>query len=216
MFYISAKHVLGAFDVFCNKRVTNEFEPHESVKISYVRDKIPFENLPINASKIRDSSICDSLYKTPDISALRVDHRKLKNSINSIDIFLQDYFPSKYNLGEICIVGFPESAIIHNPGGGAIFPKASSFIIPKGEFSVMYNQIIKYGGKWVQDTINFAIRPFNKSLDSLSGYSGSPVFLKNNYSNEWVFIGIFSAVMDDKYLLVVKPKYVIRELEKAH
>lgn len=63
------------------------------------------------------------------------------------------------------------------------------------------------------DSLNYMIKSRKVPLDSLGGYSGSPVFIKDKKDKKWKLLGLAIAVFDGNKLVVTKQKLILQKIK---
>jgi hypothetical protein len=131
-------------------------------------------------------------------------------TVYSVESFLLP-IPTEYN--EVEMWGYPENK--KDTSASLEYELISKTFLPTGSYSF----------ETLHDTLTHKTDSVNSYLvsktsinnNSRSGYSGSPTFMKDKKTGEWVFIGLNWGHGDfgagDKYLELVRPNIVLSHIE---
>ncbi len=211
LFFITALHVLigcmGSKDT-CGLGIKNPLHP--KLMNIYLTNESYKENkfITIDVSVIKDTAKCPSTPITPDIFSYEVQNSNA-DTIYSIEKFLHKKLPRK--IKEIIIFGFPGSE--KDSTNWFLMKKASHILI--GEY-IFYNyyKFRACGGKMAVDSQDYIIKNNTIDVTKLSGYSGSPVFIKNARKKNWVLIGMFISTIENEKLIFLKPDFIFKAIYK--
>ena len=150
-----------------------------------------------------------------------IDIREMKVNVtgsfyyNDPDIFVVE-FPDADSIRMNTIRGIDLQNLPADTGASSLvygFPKTNPFYLEGRLFSSPRENIAYRDHKRstdVSDKINYLIKCKGAVQ---GGYSGAPVFLKNDGTDNWYFAGIVSqGVPDENYFFVVKPLFLLRKL----
>ena len=199
-FLVSAKHVMTYWST------SDASKPDLYPDTLFIRfpaaDTGRFIDYPVDIRQIKAHVQGSYYYKEPDVFVLEFpDTAKIQ--INTIeDITLHD--PPKDLLASAVVYGFPPQ-ISDGIKKGA-YLEARLYSSPLENITYQDNK----RNVPVSDTINYLIKC---RTDVSGGYSGAPVFLKNDGSDRWYFAGIVSqGVPGDNYFFVVKPVWLQKKI----
>jgi hypothetical protein len=193
-FLVSAKHLLTGWS-------TSDAEK-ESVypDTLFIRFAVPggkrVIDYPLDIKEIKAEAAGSFYYNEPDLFVMEF---QAGDSIrmNTIDAIQLRQPPAATSAASI-VYGFPKIAPFHLEG--------RLFSAP-GQ-NITYRDHKRNVD--ISDTINYLIKC---SGPVARGYSGAPVFLKNDGSDEWYFGGVVSqGVPGENYFFVVKPDYLLRAI----
>lgn len=212
LFFVTAQHVLNGCEFVdtCKPIVKTPYPDTMQIYLT-TEGKFNGRKITIDIRKIKDTSVCASIPYTPDLIAYKIDD-PIPDTVYTINDFLPFTLPKKKS--EIDIYGFPYLANIDKEGYYMESP-ASHLSFNKYEFYNYYPYKINACNvsKTIIDSMNYVVKTTNISYDSLRGYSGSPVFIRNRKNNKWAFIGTFVAKVEyDKYA-ITKPEYTLNILK---
>jgi len=196
LFFLTANHVISG----C-RNIPN-FPGEMKIVIKDIeRDNYTLQ--PIAIKNALKSIPCDSINNIPDYNLFEIDDYN-NNNILSIEKFL---LPPFKEVSQVQFHGFPSVAT--NPGSVFIPVSSLYYNISVGQITTpIYYDI-------VQD-FNYLISVENLA-DSIDGFSGSPVFLKDKKSDKKRVVGLLSAsVMEGgvKYLTVCRIDPIIKHLNE--
>ena len=200
-FLVSAKHVMTSWST------SDASKPDLYPDTLFVRfplsDTGRFIDYPIDIRNIKAHAEGSYYYNEPDIFVMEFPETD-KIQINAIDEIMPDD-SAKGLLASAVVYGFPPQKNKKIKMGAYLEARL---------FSSPYENITYRDNKRnvpVSDTINYLIKC---TTDVQAGYSGAPVFLKNDDSDQWHFAGIVSqGVPGDNYFFVVKPVWLQQKIK---
>ena len=200
-FLVSAKHVITSWST--SDASKPDLYPDTLFVRFPVADTDSFIDYPIDIRIIKAHVQGSYYYNEPDIFVMEFPETD-KIQINTIeDIKLDD--PPKGLLASAVVYGFPPQ--INNKIKIGAYLEARLFSSPYENITYRDNK----RNVPVSDTINYLIKC---TTDVQGGYSGAPVFLKNDGSERWYFAGIVSqGVPVDNYFFVVKPVWLQQKIK---
>jgi len=187
IFFVTSKHTLSG----CNNGNIKDERYPDIMNINLNNDVIP-----INTTPIKDSAKCLPMVLDPDVIAHPLNKKEIKkSSINVINKY-EGKKPEKSQ--EIVLWGFPNSS-----------DRIDSFV--SNDFVILTSLDVTLDGKsFFKDEIHYCITVNDKRIDeSMVGFSGSGVFLRDSNSGKFVFIGVLCGThIPANGLYVVQPKYL--------
>lgn len=198
LYFITAKHVLSGCTMK-GKSIFKDDDYPDVLLVSGKSDSDRYAGLAIPIRKIRDSLPCLPLLEDPDIIAIPVEN-KWHIKVYSIENFISS--PIDIN-GEVKVFGFPSDSNYKNN---------------RRNFSAGAGNLHWFSGDYDLDVrssiFNNLLLNKNKKIpidSSLKGYSGSPVFFKEQNSNQWKIAGVLSGTLTTslKQTFFVVPKISI-------
>jgi hypothetical protein len=199
-YFITAKHVISGCDYNGNQSVR-----YIDTMMIFYNDsnglKI-YKPWHIGIQELIKSHLCAPAYLYADtISVLKSD----TNSVYCINNLANEITPEKTN--GIIVFGFPLSNNI-SEGGYTIKP-ASKIISFNYELNTNVSISDSLGNTYI-DSLNYYIKLKDFVVgNTLEGFSGAPVFVKNTDSNKWYLLGMMIAINTHANLIcVIKSKYL--------
>ena len=188
-YFITARHVLTGLSHKC---VRNENYPdYMTIKLMGEDGEFNKNELRISLIKIKDTSKCPS-FTEPDLIKYKIKNPK-KYPIYCINKFIPIKLPLKKEAREISIFGF----LINKNYAGTSFKLVSATQMSFTPIYEFYNNfatdVLEHFGE-VDYTHYKLIANEMPSVESSPGISGSPVFIKNTFTQEWIFLGLISQV----------------------
>jgi hypothetical protein len=196
VFLVSAKHLMTGWS-------TSDAEKQRLYPDTlFVRFAVPggkgIIDYPIDIRSIKANVTGDFYYKEPDIFVIE--------------------FPAADSIRVRTVPDIETPSLISGIGASSVvygFPAIAPFFLEGMVFSSPGQNITYRDHKRnadVSDSINYLIKCAGVVR---GGYSGAPVFLKNDGTDNWYFAGIVSqGVPGDNYFFVVKPSYLLRALDQ--
>ena len=187
LYFITAKHVLSG--CMMSRKAIWKNGVYPDMLIISGKDVSFF----VDIGKIKDTATCLPQLQSPDIISIPVEN-KFNLEVYSIENFKTD---SISNGGQIKIFGFPSDSNIKNG--------RANYSAPPGELDWDSGSYTAVNHSFINILSSNRQIPPNEKL---KGYSGSPVFFKEDGSNEWKISGIFAAIITDTVgrRFVIMPK----------
>jgi hypothetical protein len=208
LYLITAKHIING----CVNNQKQPFYP-ETIFI-WLHDSSNTEGIavPIDISKIRDTLKCPTLPDDADVIALKMSDIRL-NNVYSVEKYLSPIFSK---VADIEIFGFPEN---NTPTKIAGYTNPSNLHIPSNKYQIVRLTDTNTG---MVDNKNLYIFSTAVRLDNtLGGYSGSPIFIKDGKSKNWRLLGVMfghngTSKPEDKYIAFATQDYLQLAIKEAH
>lgn len=214
LFLITAQHVLNGChsntEDTCKPPMKPRFFPDQMAIFLNIEGKLSYNSFVIDVSKIRNNSTCIWAPLGPDIVAYEIPGH-IPDTIYSIEKFLHSKLPKKKK--DVSMYGFP--AYANKLSNGEDFVNNSTNLFIDNYTFYNWYKFQDCNKKDAIDSIDYLIRPFTKVVsDSLSGYSGSPVFIRKK--KKWFFLGTFASTVGNDKLLFVKSEFTLWAIRNCH
>jgi hypothetical protein len=210
LFFVTAKHVLSG----CLNDSTKDKDFPDTMNIVLHSQKKHIEGIfQISATEISNSIACNTIRNDPDIIVVELNSQRLKN-VYSVESFVHPPFKK---VSDFVVCGFPSKETV-KPGLNLAQVSTIHFGIKDGQ--IVGGAILEYENNRI-DSLDYYIKT-DIFLDSLDGYSGSPVFIKDRHSSQWRIAGVLvgdigRAQEKNQSLVVCKIDYLIKEIDtKLH
>lgn len=209
VFLVTARHVITGCGVANN---TKNYPEIFTVITGFSNSPL----ISINVKGIKNHFPCpDTLLNDPDIIAVEVND-SATSKLNSVEQFIK---PPFRETDYIDMYGFPGVDYLKNADFFAV-PTAAHIRVQK-ENTTIYTSTVKDSTLKIVDSSYYTV--VNKNLyveQAIKGYSGSPVFIKELYSNQIRLLGVFAtfgydtANLNYKYWGLPKFEYVFKQQGK--
>lgn len=212
LFFITAKHVICPCDYkdTCKPSIKRELYPDlMEIYLTNNNGMFNYSSFPVYIKLYRDTCKCIWPPIHPDLIAYEVPSL-LTDSVYTLDKFINISLPEKK--GSISIYGYPANEYIIQ---GSFKEQNSSHLFIDNY--KLYNNY-KYKnceGTYSIDKQDYIISTKDILIDKTFGYSGSPVFIFDKKNKQWIFMGTFTATVEDGKLQFIKPEFSIAAINHA-
>lgn len=198
LYFITAKHNLSGC-IQANGTVFKDSVHPNSLMIMSGTKEEGFASIDIRI--IKDTASCLPVESYPDIIAVPINSAP-QGKIYSVEEFVES---SLIEESTVQVFGFPASQDIRN---GREFAAPASSLHWEGMYHI---NNLAYSG-------NYRLINENKDIDlivDLRGYSGSPVFIKNERTGRWHLVGALSGGNNkESNLVIAKLHFALFEIER--
>jgi len=204
LFLVTAKHVLAG----CKEDNSKSPNFPDTMHVILHSDSNSnIGNIGFTSKEIADTIDCNKIHENPDFIVLEFEDQI--KGVYSVENFLS---PSFKEVSSFILYGFPENEMYkdspHFADATRIYGDQSS------DWQITRGNINRKSG--VGDTVNYYLFA-NISLNNLSGFSGSPVFIKERKYHKWRVIGILVASTAPKgqkqILKICRIDYILNEID---
>jgi len=212
LFFITAKHVICPCDYkdTCKPSIKREQYPDlMEIYLSQKNGMFNYKSIPLYIKPYRDTCKCIWPPIHPDLISYKVSS-SFTDTVYTLDKFLNMPLPDKK--GSISIHGYPANE--YTVQGSFREQNSSHLFIDNYKFFDNY----KYKnceGSYSIDKQDYIVSTNDIEIDKTFGYSGSPVFIFDRKIRQWVFIGTFTATVEDGKMQIIKPDFSIAAISDA-
>ncbi len=211
LLFVTANHVISGWNSNGTKDVN--FPDEMTIWLNKEDGTIDYsKQIAINIKNVKATAPYPKSPIVPDVLAYEVNLPP-EYQIYSIEKF----FPASYpkDPEAIVIFGYPGTA--HFVDGAYIISNSRYMVFTECPIYVDYpylddNSIHR------KDSIDYVLEPHENSMkvDTLKGYSGSIVFISDKKTKKWSVMGQFTQHLNDKFLLFIKPEFIMEAIKRPY
>lgn len=180
---VTARHVVDG----CEGKVKLPKFPKQLI-LAIFDDSLNFKDaLNLDISSIVNTSTCPTTH--PDVVAIELNVPKM-NQLNSVEKFIMPPLPDN---GDVSVWGFPSVGYATHPSGYGLVPPAH--LSYKSLENQYFHEYLTDSITGIKDSSMYSIanKNINYKDSSFSGFSGSPIFYKQNTDSKVRLMGTLSA-----------------------
>lgn len=198
LLFVTSKHVLSGCDSIkdpSHPDVVNVFLHDSAGNMTSL--------LPIDIRLVKQNSKCLPMKDDPDIVVIDINRKLLKDTVYSLEAFIKPRFN---NISDILFYGYPVRG--YSERYIEFHPTKTVMHSPNYR---LYSGVVENGK--VIDSLNYGLTSTEITFNSsYKGFSGSPVFLRND-STDWRLMGICIGYTIDEakketYIIIAKSEMI--------
>ncbi len=191
-YFITAKHLLFPYNDSCNDMSGLH---HIKIMIPSTKKKNMLNPIDLGQDEVRSKIICP---KNENFVAIEIDSTYLKDRQN-INFIGTAYYSDSIQIDSASIFGFPRLKD----------RRLANYIFSGGIQILSSNSEISLDEKNYSASKTYKIKLPDMQIDTLVDFSGSPVYVRDKLSGNWLLLGCCNSNgINSKYLSVTKQSII--------